>query len=120
MHSIDKLVGRLTQFSGLGGEEYLELKSALERHEALFDQLIAKYLMQGKGLESAQQEAKNDLQAAAATCTHTKPESGLALLSHLAACYTVVKCGREFIDAPPAEQSGKLVAPHRSQLLTLF
>ena len=70
------------------------------------------------------QEAKSDLLTAVCGCQTTNTCSSVqTLLTHLAACYMLVKSGKAFLESPPAEQArllDQLPFPHWVQMLTLF
>eukprot|EP00930_Biecheleria_cincta_P000883 TRINITY_DN102076_c0_g1_i1.p1 TRINITY_DN102076_c0_g1~~TRINITY_DN102076_c0_g1_i1.p1 ORF type:complete len:2570 (+),score=578.81 TRINITY_DN102076_c0_g1_i1:70-7779(+) len=119
-HNLDDVVGRLTQQSKLGAEEYWELVNALQAHECLLGELKQRYLLSGRPIDAVLDDARCNTQAAAERCADKSSESALNLLTHLAASFMVVKCGKAFLEALPSEQSDRLVTPHRAQMLTLF
>lgn len=121
---LEDMVGRLTQVSGLDGNEYHELVAALRNHEVQFDHLKSKYLYEhgARPLEDILREAKADLDLAvqACSCQDKSAEAVLKLISHVSICFTLVKSGKKFLQADVSQQEQKLVIPHRGQMLTLF
>eukprot|EP00927_Polykrikos_kofoidii_P037260 TRINITY_DN31397_c0_g3_i1.p1 TRINITY_DN31397_c0_g3~~TRINITY_DN31397_c0_g3_i1.p1 ORF type:complete len:2064 (+),score=309.17 TRINITY_DN31397_c0_g3_i1:916-6192(+) len=118
-NKLEDVVGRLTRESCLGTDEYRDLMHAFQQYEHAFGMLLSKRLMQGKPIETVEQEAKVDLNTAV-NGSSPNFDSCILLLAHLAECYTIVKCGKEFIEAPVNEKNDWFVKPHRAQLLTIF
>ena len=85
--------------------------------------MAKKYLFGGKTLEQVKEEAKNDLREAVRDCATNTCGSVQKVLTHLAACYMLVKNGKTFLEATPSEQAKlfqKLTRPHCVQMLVLF
>lgn len=120
--NLEDVVGRLTGDSKLCGGEYHELVAALRNHEIQFDNLKNKYLCGGKTIEEILKEAKRNLDFAvqACACPDRTPEAVSCLIAHLSICFTLVRSGKKYLDAPVSEQEQKLVIPHKAQILTLF
>lgn len=80
--------------------------------------------MTHKPVETVMTDAKADLQAAVKACgPHGNHGAVQNLLTHLAACFMIVKSGKMFLEASPAHQAEmfqKVAVPHRAQMLTLF
>eukprot|EP00435_Cladocopium_sp_Y103_P044802 s2436_g12.t1 len=122
--NLEHVVGALTRESGLDGTEYHELVAALRNHEVQFDHLKNKYLCEngGRPLEDILKQAKNDLDLVvqACNCQDRSAETVLKLIAHMSICFTLVRSGKKYLDAPVSEKEQKLVIPHRAQILTLF
>ncbi|CAJ1398562.1 unnamed protein product [Effrenium voratum] len=122
--NLESVVGCLTRDSGLDGAEYHELVAALHNHEVQFDDLKNKYLCTngGRPMEDILKEAKHDLDWAVQSVSSPdrRDECALKLVAHISICFTLVKSGRKYLDAPVSEQEQKLVIPHMAQILTLF
>lgn len=122
--NLESVVSTLTRESSLAGPEYHELVAALRNHEVQFDHLKDKYLCEngGKPLEDILKQAKTDLDLAAQACNSQdrSAETVLKLMAHMCICFTLVRSGKKYLDAPVSEKEQKLVIPHRAQILTLF
>ena len=122
--NLEHVVSILTRESGLDGTEYHELVAALRNHEVQFDHLKNKYLCENgdKPLEDILKQAQNDLDLAVQACNSQdrSAETVLKLIAHMCICFTLVRSGKKYLDAPVSEKEQKLVIPHRAQILTLF
>eukprot|EP00435_Cladocopium_sp_Y103_P040794 s93_g11.t1 len=109
-----EVVGRLTRESKLNEQE---------QHEKSLAELAKKYLLGGKTLEQLKEKARADLREAVKACATNTCGSVQKVLTHLAACYILVKNGKTFLEATPSEQAElfpKLTRPHCVQMLVLF